>query len=157
MDEKNLNEQTTEQQVAQPQPEEVIEDAKVAERLRKYREAEAKKAEKEAEAQRKQAEKEAAQRVKLAEDMEKHYARKAKLDAWKQERDAKRIERDRLEKEKIEAKKEAKRIYYTQDELVPLLANRNNVILQAQLDAAVVQNAQEPVVAQADTKEVEEN
>lgn len=105
-------------------------DAKTAERLRKFHEKEeANRIKEELKAQ-KIAKKEAKIKAKLERDMELHYARKARHDAWRSARDEKRIARDILDKQKADAKKEAKRKYYTQEELVPLLANRNNIILE---------------------------
>lgn len=105
-------------------------DAKTAERLRKFHEKEeAERIKEELKAQ-KLAEKEAKIKAKLERDMELHYARKAKHDAWRSARDEKRIARDILDKQKADAKREAKRVYYTQDQLVPLLANRNAIILE---------------------------
>ena len=68
---------------------------------------------------------------KQARDMEKHYERKAKLDAWKSARDAKRIARDLEDKRRDAEKREAARVYYTPAQLVNLLANRNPVLLSA--------------------------
>jgi hypothetical protein len=107
------------------------EEAKAEERLRKFREEEEKKALKEAELAAKAEEKQRKIREKLARDMEKHYARKAKLDAWKSERDAKRIARDLEDKRRDAEKREAERVYYTPDQLKDLLANRNPVLLDA--------------------------
>ena len=121
----------TEQTQKDPAVSPVISDEQAAEeeRLRKYREKEEKAAAKEAEKERLAAEKEARVREKLTRDMEKHYERKAKADAEKAKRDARRIERDRIDKEKNEAKKEAARVYYTQEQLGELLANRNPVMI----------------------------
>ena len=105
-------------------------DAKTAERLRKFHEKEEAQRIKEERKAQKLAEKEAKIRAKLEHDMELHYARKAKHDAWRSARDERRIARDIRDKERADAKKEAKRVYYTQEQLVPLLANRNSVILE---------------------------
>lgn len=118
------------------------------ERLRKYREKEEKAAAKEAEKERKIAEKEARMREKLVLDMEKHYERKAKADAIKAKRDEKRIARDLEDKQKNEARKDAARKYFTQDQLGELLANRNRTLITSDYSErkAEEQAASEPAV-----------
>lgn len=105
------------------------EEAKVEARLRKFKEEEEKRAQKEELLRLKEEEKQRKIKEKLALDMEKHYARQAKINAIKAERDAKRIARD-LEDKRLDAeRREAERIYYTPDQLKNLLANRNPVLL----------------------------
>lgn len=123
MDEQNKIEEVKTEAVTP----EVEENAQIRKMREKKEREEAKAAEKAA----KQAEKEVLLREKLVRDMEKHNARQKKYDEWKSVRDAKRIERDKLDKAKADAKRIAKRKYYTEDELTPLLANRNSTLAQA--------------------------